>query len=347
MHRRFSNALLLCALIAAGGCRKTEPDTASDPWAVTGFLRHVPAEAEGFLTLQRPLDLWRSIAPAWQPLLDAPAVRAAWPTTTPGRLATAYLEVPSTAPLLAALAEAAREEVFIVLGTGTGAQLASLQKIKRLFEAARLRNLFTPLPPADVPPAADVPLEASAEDLASAAFTEVIVPLPPAMQESLEKFVRDGAIPPLLLGAKVPPDSALPQLLEAWVESLPEKIPRDRVDAGPHGQFTRVRLPVTLLVPTDVAVRARDILAANLGDPYAATYLIRDLLSKVTTLGFGQMHGYFVISIGTESGLPVLATAPESSLLSTPVMQRLEPLLGAAPAALFYADPLVVSLAAA
>ena len=347
VHRHFPTALLVGALLAAGGCRKTEPGAVDDPWAATGFLRHVPAEAEGFLALQRPLDLWRSIAPAWQPLLEAPAVRAAWPTTAPGRLATAYLGTPTTAPLLAALEEAAREEVFVVLVTGTGAQLAALQQIKRLFEAARLRNLFTPLPPADAPPAADVPLEALPEDLASAAFTEVIVPLPPAMQESLEKFVRDGAIPPLLLGAKVPPDSALPRLLEAWVKSLPEKIPRDRVDAGPHGTFTRVRVPVTLLVPTDVAVRARDILAANLGDPYAATYLIRDLLTKVTTLGFGHLHGYFVVSIGTESGLPVLATAPENSLLSTPAMQRLEPLLGTAPAALFYADPLVVSLAAA
>jgi len=102
-----------------------------------------------------------------------------------------------------------------------------------------------------------------------------------------------------------------------------------------------------MLVPTNVAVRARDILAANIGDPYAATYIIRDLLAKVTTLGFGHMHGYFVVSIGSESGLPTLVTSPDKSLAGTPTMQCLQPLLGEKSAAFFYADPLVVSLAAA
>lgn len=347
MHLRFRTVLLLAALLAAGGCRKTEPEPPADPWAGTGFLLHVPAEAEGYLSLRRPADIWHGLSPVWQPLLDTPSVREAWQRTPPGRLAGAYLEAPTTAPLLEALGRAAREEVFIVLGSGTGAQLASLQQIKRLFEAARLRNLFTPLPPADAPPAEDVPLEELPEDLASAAFTEVIVPLPPAMLETLEKFVRDAAIPPLILGAKIPPDSALPRLLEEWVAGLPEKLPRDKVSAGPHGEFTRVRLPLTMLVPTNVAVRARDILAANIGDPYAATYIIRDLLAKVTTLGFGHMHGYFVISVGSETGLPVLAESDKNSLIAAPAVKRLEPLLAADHAALFYADPLVVSLAAA
>lgn len=344
---RFRNVLLVAVLLSAGGCRKTEPEPPADPWAGTGFLRHVPAEAEGYLSLRRPSDLWHGLSTAWQPLLDTPSVREAWQRTPPGRLVEAYLEAPTTAPLLDAVGAAAREEIFVILGSGTGMQLASLQQIKRLFDAARLRNLFTPLPPENAPPAEDVPLEKLPEDLASAAFTEVIVPLPPAMQETLEKFVRDAAIPPLILGAKIPPDSALPRLLGQWVDGLPGKLPRDTVGAGPHGKFTRVRLPVTMLVPTNVAVRARDILAANIGDPYAATYIVRDLLAKVTTIGFGHMHGYFIISIGSETGLPVLAEGAEKSLLAAPAVKRLEPLLAAAHTALFYADPLVVSLAAA
>lgn len=346
--RPLDPAALLAAVVilAVSGCQKA-PTEALDPWAACGFIRHIPDEAEGLLWLNRPLAQWHGLAPLWQPLLETPAVRESWQGTPPGRLAGTYLEAPTTAPLLDALAEAARQEVFLALGAGTAAQLAALQQVKRLFEAARLRNLFTPLPPAGAPPEDVVPLEDLPDDLAAAAFTEVIMPLPPAMQEALEKFVRDAAIPPLLFGAKIPPDSALPRLLEAWVAALPEKLPRDKVDAGPHGPFTRVRLPVTMLVPTAVAVRARDILAVNLGDPYAATYIIRDLLAKVTTLGFGRMHGHFVISVGTESGLPVLADAPENSLATVPAMQRLEPLLGGNPAALFYADPLVVSLAAA
>ena len=348
VHLRFRAVVpLLAVILVASGCRKTVTEPPADPWAGTGFLRQVPAGAEGYLALHRPLDIWRGLAPAWQPLLDTPAVGDAWQGTPPGRLAGAFLETPATATLLDALAGAAREEVFVVLGSGTAAQLASLQQIKRLFDAARLRNLFTPLPPAEAPPAEDVPLGELPEDLSSAAFTEVIVPLPPAMQETLEKFVRDAAVPPLVFGAKIPPDSALPRLLEEWVAGLPAKLPRDKVAAGPHGEFTRVRLPATMLVPTKVAVRARDILAANIGDPYAATYMVRDLLAKVTTIGFGQMHGYFVVCVGTETGLPVLAENMEKSLVASPALQRLEPLLATDHTALFYADPLVVSLAAA
>ena len=281
------------------------------------------------------------------PLLTDPGLLESWQGTPPGRLFNAWLEAPRTPEILTALGPVAHEEIFLALGTGTGSQLAALQQVKRLFEVARLRNLFTPQPAEDAPPEENIPLEAMPEDLAAAAFTEVITPLAPAMQEVLEKFVRDAAIPPLLIGAKLPPDSALPRLVEEWVSTLPEKIPRDRVEAGEHGQFTRVRLPLTLLVPTNVAVRARDILAANIGDPYAATYIVRDLLAKITTLGFGPMHGYFVISIGTDSGLPTLAAGPAEALPSTPVMQRVEPLLPAGADAVFYADPLIVSLAAA
>jgi len=344
--RHFAIAGLTAAtLLVVIGCRKPPPE-AVDPWAGYGFFRHIPSDAEGALILRRPLETWRGLAPSWQPLFETPALRESWQRTAAGRMAGAYLEAPATAPLLEALTEAAEQNVFAVLGSGTAAQLAGLQQVKRLFEAARLRNLFTPQLPGEVA-GEELPIDDLPDDLATAAFTEVIVPLPPAMQETLEKFVRGATIPPIILGAEIPPDSALPRLLDQWVAGLPAKLPRDKVDAGSHGQFTRVRLPITMLVPTNVAVRARDILAANIGDPYAATYIIRDLLAKVTTLGFGHMHGYFVVSIGSESGLPALDASPEKSLAATPTVQWLQPLLDAESAALFYADPLVVSLAAA
>lgn len=274
-------------------------------------------------------------------------MRTWWEGTTAGRLAGAFLEGPRTPALLEVLTTAAEEDVFIALGKGTGSQLAALQQVKRLFAAARLRNLFTPVLPEDAPPEDMVPLEALPEDLGAAAFTEIMVPLPPAMQETLEKFVREAAIPPVVIGLKISPDSPLPHLLEEWAASLPEKLPRDRVETGAHGTFTRVRLPVTMLVPTNVAVRTRDILATNIGDVYTATYIVRDLLSKATTLGFGWMRGHFIISIGTESGVPELAASPDASLLTVSPVPRLEPLLGEQTNALFYADPLVVSLTAA
>lgn len=350
-RKLFASALLLLpALILAPGCDK-EGDTAATPppdsWAAFPFLRHVPAETEAFLAVHRPAGIGREIASAWAPLWSDPGLLAWWQGTAAGRLVAAFLEAPRTPPLLAALAAVPEEEMFIACGPGTGAQLAALQQVKRLFDAARVRNLFTPLPEEDVPPEEILPLEELPEDLATAAFTEVIVPLPPAMQETLEKFAREAAIPPLLIGAKLPDDSPLPALLEEWVETLPGKIPRDRVEAGGHGTFTRVRLPVTMLVPSPVAVRARDILATSTGDVYAATYLMRDLLSKVTTLGFGRMHGYFVVSLGSDSGMPELAAAPADSLALSPALQRLAPLMDEDAAAVFYADRLMVSLAAA
>lgn len=335
--------LALTALLVAVGCgKKSAPVTGDDPWAGFSFVRHLPAETEAFVFLRHPAETWRAMN--WSPLLSDPGLQTWWQETTPGRFANAVATSPQGAPLLQALAELAEYEVFLACGPGTGAQLTSWQKIKRLFEAARLRNLFTPLP-ADAAPPEELPLEESPEDFSSAAFTEIITPLPPAMQETLEKFVREAAVPPLILGAKIPPDAALPRLLGEWVESLPAKIPRDRVDAGPHGQFVRVRFPLTMVVPTNVAVLARDKLAASIGDPYAATYIVRDLLSKVTTLGFGSMHGYFVMSVGFESGVP--ATEQESPMVGAPVMRELAPSITGETEAIFYADPLVVSLAAA
>lgn len=344
---------LLPALVFVAGCGKkggdAAPDAAAaeDPWSGFPLVRHAPAGTEAFFAARSPAAIWGELSPALAPLFSDPGLRGWWQGTAPGRLFAAFLEAPRTPALLEALGSATGSEMFIACGPGTGSQLTTLQQVKRLFEAARLRNLFTPLPAEDAPAEEEMPLGELPDDLASAAFTEVIVPLPPAMQETLEKFVREGAIPPLVIGAKLPSDSPLPALLEEWVATLPEKIPRDRVDAGPHGEFTRVRLPVTMFVPSNVAVCARDILATNIGDVYAATYLMRDLLSKVATLGFGRMHGYFVVSIGSDSGLPDLSAADGDSLASTPVVQRLEPLLGPETEAVFYADRLVVSLAAA
>ncbi len=352
LKRAFPPILLLTALFFAAGCGKKEEPAeaeaaASDPWSAFPFLSRTPGDTEAFVAVRRPAGVWQEIASAWAPLLSDPGLLAWWQGTAPGRLAAAFLEAPQTPPLLEALGTVTEHEMFLACGPGTGSQLAALQQIKRLFDAARLRNLFTPLPTEDAPPEETVSLEELPEDLATAAFTEVIVPLPPAMQETLETFVREAAIPPLLVGARIPEDSPLPALMQEWVDSLPEKIPRDRVDAGEHGQFTRVRLPVTMLVPSNVAVRARDLLATNIGDVYAATYIMRDLLSKVTTLGFGRMHGYFVVSVGSESGLPALAEDPAQSLAATATMQKLAPLSGEGDEAVFYADRLVVSLAAA
>ncbi len=339
----------LAALCLLGGCRPASDPASPETWDNAGFLRHAPADTEGFLSVRRPASLAAALAPAWRPLLADPAARESWLRTPHGRILDVFLEAPPAAPLWTALTEAAQgEDMFLLLGPGTAAQLASLQQVKRLFEAARLRNLFTPLPTGAVdfdiepaPPTGELP-----DDLAAAAFTEVIVPLPPAMEEALENFVRDAAIPPLLLGAKLPRGATLPDVLQAWVDGLPEQIPRDRLNIEPHGTFTRARVPVTLLVPTKAAVRARDILAANLGDPYRATYIIRDLLAKTTVLTFGRVHGYFVVSIGTEQGLPAIAADPDASLAAHPQFTRLAPLATREPFALFHADPLIVSLAA-
>lgn len=335
---------LAAALLAPAGCRQSAPQ--SDAWESAGFIRHVPSEAEGYLALSRPADIWKEAAPAWSALREDEALRSAWGKSSTGRIVEAFLVAPAAAPLWESLGEIWREETFIMLGPGTGAQLASLQQVKRLFEAARLRNLFTPLSPGGVAWEDEADPSLLPDDLSAAAFTEVMMPLPPAMEEALENFVSEAVIPPLLLGAKLPPDARLPGILAAWVENLPPQVPRDTVTIGGHGEFTRTRVPVTLLVPTEAAVRARDLLAVHLGDPYTATYIVRNLLSKTTTIAFGRVHGFFVVSLGSESGLPELAPDPGASLVSTPAMQRIAPLLGPEMHGLLYADALIVSLAA-
>ncbi|MBU3665022.1 MAG: hypothetical protein FGM15_03980 [Chthoniobacterales bacterium] len=342
--KRYLPALFLVVAIFLHGCspRGTAPGTSDRK----GFLVHVPRDAEGFLALHEPAKHWEEIASGLGPLLNDPAARTAWSRSPAGRLFEPFATTPAAAEWASAFRDAAGEEMFVMLGPGTAAQLAALQQIKRLFEAARLRNLFTPGAGMEMEVPETSPGQAGEEDLPTAAFTEVIVPLPPAMEEALQRFVREFAIPPVVLGAKIPPSSALPALLDKWVAALPEKIRRDKVAVASRGEFTRVRLPLAAVIPRDTAIRARDMLSANIGDPYTATYIVRDLLAKMTTVSFGRVEGYFLMTVGTHDGLPPLAKDPAHSLAANPAISGLAADPDAALAALFYADPMLVSLAA-
>lgn len=343
---RLRLSVLLFAAVAAGcgpGPRSEET------WQSAGFARHIPADTEAFVSLRGPADRWAAVASAWAPLLADPGLRQTWLRSPAGRIAEPFWSTPVLPSLWQASGSAIGEEFFVSFGPGTASQLAALQQIKRLFEAARVRNLFTPIPDAGlVPPDADDLAAELPDNLADAAFTEVMVPLPPAMQEALENFVRNAAIPPIAIGMKLAPDDQrLPALLENWVAQLPQKIPRDKFKAGEHGEFIRVRLPVMSIVPREAAVRARDILGANIGDPYAATYIIRDLMAKTTTLCLGRTHGYFLVTVGMDDPRDALASGFAASLPAKGALDRVAPLLGPDNAALVYADPLIVSLAAA
>ena len=174
------------------------------------------------------------------------------------------------------------------------------------------------------------------------------MPLPPAMEAALQKFVKDAAVPPILIGAKLPQeDAALPALVAEWADKLPDKIPREKFRHGPHGEFTRIRLPVALLVPRAAAVRARDILATRIGDPHAATLIIRDLLAKTVVVSFGRTQGYFLVALASDDTPPALAESFDKSLAATPALTQLPAAAREQPAALVYADALVTGLAAA
>ena len=334
---------VLCAAVVGSGCGRSPRSEAT--WRETGFVRHLSARTEACLVLHGSATWWPGLAAAGQPLLTD---TKQWSGTPAGRVLEAFLGAPQTAALTSAVLSSAGDEVCLAFGSGTAGQLAALQQVKRLFEAARIRNLFTPMPVSDlVPPDTEAPAEELPEDLADAAFTEVMIPLPPAMQEALENFVRDAAIPPVLAAFKSPDaDPPLAAFLREWVDGLPAAIPRDHVEISGHGTFARVRLPVASVVPREAAVRARDILAANIGDPYAATYIIRDLMAKTTMLCFGRVHGYFIVSVGSEDPLAGLAPEFAQSLPAAGALDRLAPVTAGA-TALLYADPLIASLAAA
>lgn len=349
MPRRFLASASLLALLAllalVAGCGPRRATEAQ--WQEGGFIRHVPADAEGFLSLRRAATRWSETAPAWSTLLSDPGVKESWLQTPWGRVIDAFVAAPQAAPLGEALAQAGEDEVFLVLGRGTASQLAAVQQVKRLFAAARLRNLFTPAAPAAPPGAEETPVQDETASLEEAAFTEVAVPLPPAMEASLQKFVQNASVPPLLFGAKLPAEGAkLPSLLEAWVNGLPAQIPRDTFDFPPHGKFTRVRVPVALLIPRTAALRARDLLAAQIGDPYTATRIVRELLSKQAFVSFGTAHGYFLISANSSEAPPALAENFDASVAASPAMAHIAPLIAPETNALFYADALIVGLSA-
>lgn len=332
--------------MAVAGCGPRRASEAQ--WQDGGFISHVPADAEGFISLHRPALRWHEMLPVWAPLLSDPAVKESWLDTPWGLMADAFATAPQASALGAALTEAGEDEVFIVLGRGTAAQLAAVQQVKRLFAAARLRNLFTPAPPATPPAAEEEPAQDDhAESLEEAAFTDVAVPLPPAMEAALQKFVRNASVPPLLIGAKLPEDGGkLHALLGAWVDGLPASIPRDIFEFAPHGKFTRVRVPVALLVPRTAALRARDLLAAQIGDPYSATRIVRELLSKPATVSFGRARGYFLIAADSGDAVPTLAADFDESLAAAPAMAHAARLQGPEAAVTFFADALLVGLSA-
>ena len=337
--------LLLGILLTVPGCGPRKP--VASEWKDAGFINHVPADAEGFLSLHRPAQRWGEISQAWGGLLSDAALRESWLKTPWGQIAVAALASPQQVALGETLTGAGQEEVFIVLGRGTASQLAAVQQVKRLFEAARLRNLFTPPPAEDIPPEPAADQDPAADDLEAAAFTEVTVPLPPVMEAALQKFVADSSVPPILVGAKIPEGGGgLPAFFESWAEGLPEKFPREKFAFGPEGGFTRVRIPVSGLVPREAALRARNILAAQIGDPYTATRIVRALLAKTAFISFGRARGYFLVSIASDEAPPALAENFEASLAASPAMTSVAPLLGPEGAALFYADALIVGLAA-
>lgn len=337
-------AAVAFALLAAA-CQRPAPP-ASEQWAGAGFIRHVRADAEGFLSVRRPGELLAALQPAWGALAGDPAVQAAWQRSALGTILDGVRAVPGSADLGASVPLAGAGEVFVVLGPGTTGQLAELQRIKRLFDAAAIRNLFTP--PGSAPPEAPEAELFPEEDLNAAALSEVLVPMPPAMEAALQKFIKDAAVPPVLFGIRLPDgDNSLPDFLQGWVGRLPEKIPRDTVRVEPFGDFTRVRVPVSSLVQREPALRARALLAAQIGDPYTATYIIRDLLTKTTVVTFGRVHDHFVVSVGADTVEPFLAANFDQSLAATPDLGHVQPLLGPDDTAILYASTLITGLAAA
>lgn len=341
LFRHLFFALLALGLLLPAACRRNTPDVpAVDTWTHAGFLAQVPADAEAFLLFQQPREIFAELSRLLTPATNDPALRTVWQNSPWWPIAAEFHRAPAAAPLWPAWQDAAHHEFFVVLGTGAAAQLSDAQKIVRFFAAARLRNLFTPGAEimTDLEP---VPLE-PAENWSEAAFTEVMTPLPPAMEEALEKFVRDAAVPPLMLAAKISDTSPLPTTVRTWMESLPPQIPRDEVTFPPHGNFSRVRIPLSLLVPSSAAIKARDILAAQIGDPYRASHIVRQLLSSPCVISCGRIGEYFVVTAGTEDGRPLLASEPERSLTTLPIVQQIQPWHGASTAALLYAaEPLV------
>lgn len=345
MLRPFPPLATLCALILLlPGCGRKTPATAT--WENAGFMKHAPADTEGFLALRQPVQRWRDIRPAWDALLSDPALRASWSQSAWGQVAEMLAASEPLSALGKTFAAIGDDEYFLALGRGTASRLASVQQVKHLFEAARLQNLFTPPLSEDVPPelAGESAPDANPE---LAAFTEVAVPLSPAMEAALQKFVQDFSIPPLLLGAKLRENSGpVPDFFKAWADGLPEKFPRKKFMLPPHGEFMRVRIQIAHLLPPGAAKRGRDALAATIGDPYAATNLLRALISKPVVITFGRAFGCFLVAVGPDDALPALTENVESSLAALPALAPIAPRTGDETAALFYADTLIIGLTA-
>jgi len=338
-----SFATLLFFILFFVGCKKKPATPVS--WENPGFESHVPQDAEGFISLRQPVQQWHHLQPTWSSLLADPTLRNAWHQSPWGQIVDALTSSNSLAPLTRAFLEADGEDYILVLQRGTAAQLASGLQVQRLFEAARWQNIFTP------PIAEDTPSEITAKsdfnNPESAAFTEVKVPLSPAMEESLKKIVKEISVPPVLLGIKLRSgDKSVLEAFHKWSAGLPEKVSRDKFPLSAQGEFTRIHLQLADLLPQGSAKHGRDILAATIGDPYAATDLMRSLISKPIVLSFGEAFGYFLVMIGPNDSPPAFAESVETSLAALPTLAPLASRRGTDMVAMFYADSLVTGLTA-
>lgn len=340
--------LILAALaVSLAGCGPRQPREVV--WQDAGFVRHAGAGTEAFLSLKRPGEMWHCLAETARPLLEDQAVEDAWSKSAWASVTRATFADLDHDKWEQALDEASKEEVFIAFGSGTAEQLASLQQIKRLFEAARLRNLFTPALLSEVAPGHAPAPDVAAGSPEEAALSNVGIPLPPAMEAALEKFVSGASVPPVTLGAKIPDHGAkLPERLNAWALALGgDPASSDTIADGPYKGFTRVRTHVARLVPREAAVRARDLLGAEIGDAYAATRIVRALLSKPAVICFGHTRGYFLVCVSPTDTPPPLADNFASSLAATQELARVADMLGPQTRGVFHANTLLVSLAAA
>lgn len=323
------------------GCDQKPPATPS--WDNAGFVTHVPRDTEGFLSLQKPMKHWRHLQPMWNTFLSDPALQASWRKSPWGQIAGTITSSETLAPLGRAILEADSDEYIFILQRGAATPLAAALQMQRLFKSARLQNLFTPSPAENI--SSELPTKSHADSLEAAAFTDISVPLTPAMEEALKKIVKDISVPPFLVGIKLhAKDESLPKAFKTWAEALSDKFLREKFVLAPHGEFTRVRTQIAYLLPKGAAQRGRDALAATIGDPYTATDLLRTFISKPIVISFGEAFGYFFVMIGPDNASPVFAENFETSLAALPAMAPLASQSPSKIAALFYADALLVGL---
>lgn len=325
-------SLLLLPLLAFGAaCKKQTPPAAQVPAAPApaglaaqagnfGFAARVPAGVELYLgsangkVHRQALEqtrYWKSLQAYWQDLKPANAAQPA---------------------ALAALAPAAVDDAFLVVGKGGAAKLAWLRELNRLYSELTYYTLVAGFSAGQGPGK-----QAGWQSWLAVASAQ------PDLLERLCALLEGAELPPLMFGFKTDkPEETLRQVLDpaappAWLAGAS----KESFTPAAGGSFTLYQTTAATWLTEAVRQQLQKQLEISVSDPALrgrVQEVLTRLAAKKLSLALGTLDGHVVAAVGWQRAELEFAADPGQSVLARPELAFAAPAAGQRALGLILAD---------